>query len=62
VSNFRAEIENHHGLIEFSDELIGVKGHDGIAMVRGQKLELEAMSDSRMLISGQISGVDIEVM
>ena len=62
VSNFRVEIENHKGLIEFSDEIIGVKGKNTIAMVRGQTLELEAMSDSQMLICGQINSIDFEVI
>lgn len=60
TGNSSVMIENHRGLIEYSRERIAVNGGKGIVSVRGDALELEAMTDSEMLISGRIFSIELE--
>ena len=51
-------IENHRGLIEYSEELISVDSSDGIISVRGSALRVRAMTDKRIRISGRIAALE----
>ncbi len=56
----RVHIENHRGLIEYGPEIIGVSAGDMTVRLRGRRLEISAMSDMELVVTGDISGVDLE--
>ncbi len=56
----RVIIENHRGLLEYSDTLIEVGAGRFHVRVRGEGLLLRAMDSEILIISGTIFGVDLE--
>jgi sporulation protein YqfC len=56
----RVLIENHKGLLEYSDELIQVSGGRVRVRISGQGLLLRAMDGEMLLISGKIFAVELE--
>lgn len=54
----RAHIENHRGLIEYGPELIGVNAGNMTLRIRGRGLEISAMSDMELVVTGEIAGVE----
>lgn len=56
----RVMIENHKGLSELSHEHIAVKGRHVTLHIRGEELELIAMTAGEVLICGQIFSVELE--
>ncbi len=57
----RVHIENHRGLIEYGPEVIGVSAGDMTIKLRGQRLEISAMSDMELVVTGEISGIELDV-
>ena len=53
-------IENHRGLLSYSDDEVEVGGGSIRIRVRGSGLSLKAMDADSLLISGRIIGVDTE--
>ena len=51
-------VENHRGILEYSYEKISVNGGKAVIEVVGQGLELRAMNDRELLITGRIRGVE----
>lgn len=56
----RAFVESHHGILEYSREEIHVNGGRVIIKFIGSGMELRAMSDTELLITGKLSGVEFE--
>ena len=56
----RVLIEGHRGMTEYSRERIRVRGCYGIVWICGAGLELLHLSKDKLVISGQIDGVQIE--
>ncbi|MBR1658687.1 MAG: sporulation protein [Oscillospiraceae bacterium] len=56
----RVLIENHHGLLHYSDSAVEVGGSGSHVRVRGDGLLLRAMNGEMLLVTGTIFGVDIE--
>ena len=56
----RLLIEGHRGMTEYSRERIRVRVCYGIVCICGAGLELMHMSKDKLVISGQIDGVQIE--
>lgn len=54
----RAHIENHRGLLGYAEEEISVNGGRVIIVIRGEGLELAAMSDMELVVTGQIAAVE----
>lgn len=52
-------MENHKGILAYGSEEIHVSGGKLIVKVRGTKLELRAMNATELLITGEITGVDL---
>lgn len=53
-------IENHRGLLEYSEEYILVALKKGRIGVRGKGLNLAAMEKEGLIIRGKILGIDVE--
>ena len=56
----RIMIENHRGLLLLNPDLIKIKGGKVTVSVRGDKLDLIAMTGEEMLITGNIVSVEFE--
>lgn len=52
-------MENHKGILAYGSEEIHVSGGKLIVKVRGSHLELKAMNALELLITGDITGVDL---
>ncbi len=53
-------MENHRGILAYGTDEILVSGGKLIIRVRGEELELKAMSGSELLITGTVSSVELE--
>lgn len=53
-------MENHRGILAYGSEEIHISGGKLIVKVRGAHLELKAMNGMELLITGEITGVDLE--
>jgi len=53
-------IENHRGVLEYSREEIAVNSLKSIIRIRGEGLEIKAMTANELLISGSFYGIDFE--
>ncbi len=56
----RVIVENHKGLLEYSDTLIEIGAGRFLVRVRGEGLLLRAMDNEVLIISGTIFGIDLE--
>ena len=54
-------IEQHKGIIEYSPSEISVNAVNGIIWIRGEGLELRAMTEKQLLISGLLRGIEFEL-
>ena len=57
----QAFVENHKGVLEYNENMIGVNGDKAIVKFRGDKLELCSMNSEELLITGIIAGVDMDI-
>ena len=53
-------MENHKGILAYGKEEIVVSGGRIMIRVRGEDLELKAMTGSQLLITGMVSSVELE--
>ena len=53
-------IENHEGLLEYSDEIISVKMRDGIIRLCGHKLRIIALRSRDIVVNGEFERVEYE--
>jgi|GEM_PF-91663 len=56
----RALIENHKGLEALEPDGVLIRCRGGLIRVRGSGLKLAAMTDTELLLTGEIAGVDLE--
>ena len=54
----RVVIENHKGLLEYGEHMIEVNGGRVRIRINGTELELRAMNQDDLVITGQISSVE----
>lgn len=59
IGNRRILIENHRGITEYSCERITVKKQGGSISIIGESLQLAAITNERVIITGDISGVEL---
>ena len=52
-------MENHRGILAYGTEEIHVSGGAFVIQITGQGLELRAMNAVELLITGDITGVDL---
>lgn len=56
----RVLVEGHHGLLEYGGELVAAARAGGRIQIRGEGLNLEAMNERELLVSGRIWAVELE--
>lgn len=55
----RVVIENHRGMVEYSDTCMRVAVRGGVVKVTGLKLELQIMNHDELVIGGIIAAVEL---
>ena len=53
-------VDQHRGILLFDSAMIRLQTDQGVLCVTGNGLELEALTESRAKINGQIAGLSIE--
>ena len=61
IGNGRLMIENHKGIIEYGRERISVLTSGMTVIVTGVGLEISAMNDAAILLTGAINGLELTV-
>ena len=59
TGNHRLYIENHKGILEYGEEAININCGKMIIKIKGQKLELRAMSENELVITGNIASIEL---
>ncbi len=52
-------VENHGGLMSYSRDCIEVRGHNGFVRIRGDELELAAMTKIDIVVRGLVVAVEL---
>ena len=60
VGQHEARMENHRGILAYGKEEIVVSGGRLLVRFRGEGLELKAMTERELLITGTVFSVEIE--
>lgn len=60
VGKRELRMDNHRGILSYAAEEISVSGGRVLVRVRGSALELSAMSEHSLLITGEIRSVELE--
>lgn len=58
--NGRVLVEGHHGLLEYGTERVTAARAGGRIQIKGEELNLEAMNERELLVSGRIWAVEME--
>lgn len=58
IGNLQVSIENHKGIVEYSNENIRVKMKDGIIKVSGMDLAIKTIIAEEIIIYGNIASID----
>ncbi len=53
-------VENHKGIVEYTDICIRIKMNDGIISIFGNKLRIITLETERMVINGDFERVEYE--
>ena len=59
VGDRELRLENHRGILAYGPEEIHISGGKLVVQVRGRGLELRAMTPTELLITGEISVVEL---
>jgi sporulation protein YqfC len=54
----RIRIENHKGLLTYSEELVEVSGGKAVIKISGSSLDIRAMTADLLIISGEIFKIE----
>ncbi len=57
IGTSQVAIENHKGIIEYSEEQIRVNSGNGIIKVSGSNLNIKTILQEEIVIEGEINGV-----
>ncbi|MCZ0704024.1 sporulation protein YqfC [Natronobacillus azotifigens] len=58
IGHFHAYVENHRGLMLFSDQEVRLKLVNGSLVIKGNDLVIKTLLPEEILIEGKISGID----
>ena len=57
----RVHVENHRGLLEYGEEQITVNAAGMMIRLRGEKMEIAAMTDLELVVTGTVLSVEFLV-
>ncbi len=61
VGNLQLMVENHRGVIAYSDQVIRIGASNGELVIRGRELQIKNLYAEELMIRGIIEGLDYEV-
>jgi len=56
----RVLVENHRGILEYGDEEIHINCGRMVLKLRGHGMELRALTNTELLITGRITGMEFD--
>ena len=59
IGNCQLLIHSHKGILSYSDEAVDVNCGALIVRIRGERLELTAMTDCEVRLRGRIAGLEL---
>lgn len=59
TGDHHVHIENHRGLLEYGPESIVASCPGLLVKIRGADLEISAMSDLELVVTGKVAGVEL---
>ncbi|MFZ5352881.1 MAG: sporulation protein YqfC [Bacillota bacterium] len=59
IGTAQVSVENHKGIIEYSEEQIRVNSGTGIIKINGSNLNIKTIFQEEIIIEGVISGVEL---
>jgi sporulation protein YqfC len=59
IGNIKLSVENHKGIMEYSEHEIRLKVNDGFLVAKGEKLVLKNISSDEVLLQGEITQMSI---
>ncbi len=60
IGNLEMSVENHKGIIEYTDEKIRISIKDGILIILGQELSIKTILDEEIKIKGKIDSIEFD--
>ena len=60
VGNIQLLVENHRGVISYSDQLIRIGISNGELVIKGREMQIQNLYTEELMIKGVIEGVDYE--
>jgi len=61
VGNLQLLVENHRGVIVYSDRVIRIGVSNGELVIKGQELQIKNLYAGELMINGIIEGLEYEV-
>ena len=61
VGNLQLLVENHRGVIAYSDQVIRIGASNGELVIKGRELQIKNLYAEELMIKGIIEGLDYEV-
>jgi len=59
TGNFRARVENHRGIVEYTPELIRIETSQGLVVIRGRELLVKELARDDMICVGTILNIEL---
>lgn len=60
LAECEATIQNHRGIVEYTEELISANTSSGIVSIRGSNLVIKSITDEEIRIEGRVVGFEIK--
>ncbi|HHX87971.1 MAG TPA: sporulation protein YqfC, partial [Firmicutes bacterium] len=61
VGNLQLLVENHRGVIAYSDQVIRIGVSNGELVVKGRELQIKNLYAEELMIKGVIEGLEYEI-
>ena len=59
TGSFRARVENHRGIVEYTPELIRIETAQGLVVIRGRELMVKELARDDLVCVGTILAVEL---
>lgn len=60
VGNIQLHLENHRGVIEYTEEIVRISVNNGEVIVRGRDLRIKNLLSEEIFIEGKFDAVEFE--
>jgi sporulation protein YqfC len=60
IGNFQFHLENHRGVIEYTEETVRIGVNNGEVIIRGRDLRIKSLLADEILVEGRIEFIGFE--